>query len=198
MAVAAPSTLPMKLRKEESCGKAAAGFGSDARSRVLVTVTVLGSAGPLRFLVDEGETVAGLIRAALRCYAREGHMPLLGADPAEFLRYTANSRSDALKADERISFNGCRRTTGGGDSASGGEEDDPALPRARRRTTPPAVARRMTPPPLAFALLRSAWGWGVQRRLRARRGARQGARRGAVQETILEHYGSRTMGHGMI
>ncbi|TVU42307.1 hypothetical protein EJB05_08704, partial [Eragrostis curvula] len=139
MAVAAPSTLPMKLRKEESCGKAAAGFGSDARSRVLVTVTVLGSAGPLRFLVDEGETVAGLIRAALRCYARKGHMPLLGADPAEFLLYTANSRSDALKADERISFNGCRRTTGGGDSASGGEEDDPALQRARRRTTPPPL-----------------------------------------------------------
>ncbi|TVU32262.1 hypothetical protein EJB05_23986 [Eragrostis curvula] len=108
MAVAVPSTLPMKLRKLESRGKAAAGFGSGSRSRVLVTVTVLGSAGPLRFLVDEGETVAGLIRAALRCYAREGRMPLLGADPAEFLLYTANGRSDALKADEKISFNGCR------------------------------------------------------------------------------------------
>ncbi|GJM91051.1 hypothetical protein PR202_ga07386 [Eleusine coracana subsp. coracana] len=109
MAVAVPSTLPMKLRKVESRGKAAAGFGSGAgRSRVLVTVTVLGSAGPLRFLVDEGETVAGLIRAALRCYAREGRMPLLGADPADFLVYTANGGSDALKADERISFNGCR------------------------------------------------------------------------------------------
>ncbi|CAN6198819.1 unnamed protein product [Urochloa humidicola] len=104
MAVTVPSTLPMKLRKVEPRGTAVAG----GRARVLVTVTVLGSAGPLRFLVDEGETVTGLIRAALRCYAREGRMPLLGADPADFLLYTANGRSDALKADERISFNGCR------------------------------------------------------------------------------------------
>ncbi|XP_062218949.1 uncharacterized protein LOC133918872 [Phragmites australis] len=106
MAVAVPSTLPMKLRKVEHRGKAAAGAGG--RARVLVTVTVLGSAGPLRFLVDEGEKVTGLIRAALRCYAREGRMPLLGADPADFLLYTANGRSDALNADDRISFNGCR------------------------------------------------------------------------------------------
>lgn len=108
MAVAVPSTLPMKLRKAEPRGKAAAATGVAGRARVLVTVTVLGSAGPLRFLVDEGESVNGLIRAALRCYAREGRMPLLGADAANFLLYTANGRSDALKADERISFNGCR------------------------------------------------------------------------------------------
>ncbi|OEL36054.1 hypothetical protein BAE44_0002924 [Dichanthelium oligosanthes] len=101
MAVAVPSTLPMKLRKVEPRGKAAG-------ARVLVTVTVLGSAGPLRFLVDEGETIAGLVRAALRSYAREGRMPLLGTDPAGFLLYAANGRSDALNADERISFNGCR------------------------------------------------------------------------------------------
>ena len=107
MAVAVPSTLPMKLRKVELRGKAAA-TGVAGRARVLVTVTVLGSAGPLRFLVDEGESVYGLIRAALRCYAREGRMPLLGSDAANFLLYTANGRSDALKSDERISFNGCR------------------------------------------------------------------------------------------
>lgn len=142
MAVAVPSTLPMKLRRVEPRGKAAAA-GAGGRSRVLVTVTVLGSAGPLRFLVDEGESVTGLIRTVLRCYAREGRMPLLGADPADFLLYTSNGRSDgtastqtqvppcltrrnlrhflaltpsrfdlscraALKADERISFNGCR------------------------------------------------------------------------------------------
>lgn len=107
MAVAVPSTLPMKLRKVEPRGKAAAA-GVAGRARVLVTVTVLGSAGPLRFLVDEGESVSGLVRAALRCYAREGRMPLLGADATNFLLYTANGRSDALKADERISFNGCR------------------------------------------------------------------------------------------
>ncbi|BAF08613.1 uncharacterized protein [Oryza sativa Japonica Group] len=98
----------MKLGKAESARGKVAPAGSGGRARMLVTVTVLGSAGPLRFLIDEGETVAGLIRAALRCYAREGRMPLLGADAAGFLLYTANGGSDALSADEKIYFNGCR------------------------------------------------------------------------------------------
>jgi hypothetical protein len=102
MAVAMPSTLPMKLRKVEPRGKAAPGIGG--RARVLVTVTVLGSAGPLRFLVDEGESVTGLIRAALRCYAREGRMPLLGADAANFLLYTANGRSDGTAQPQPVFF----------------------------------------------------------------------------------------------
>ena len=84
MAVAVPSSLPMKLWRTEPRGKAAAP-GPDDPVRVLVTVTVLGSAGPLRFIVLEGDTVAALMRAALRCYAREGRMPLLGTDPAAFV-----------------------------------------------------------------------------------------------------------------
>uniref|UniRef100_A0A0D9VFF3 DUF7054 domain-containing protein n=1 Tax=Leersia perrieri TaxID=77586 RepID=A0A0D9VFF3_9ORYZ len=97
------------LRKVDARGGKVAPAGSGGgRARLLVTVTVLGSAGPLRFLIDEGETVTGLIRAALRCYAREGRMPLLGADAAAFLLYTANGGSDALSADEKIYFNGCR------------------------------------------------------------------------------------------
>ncbi|KAG8070578.1 hypothetical protein GUJ93_ZPchr0006g41106 [Zizania palustris] len=95
------------MRRGDSHGKVTPA-GSGGRARMLVTVTVLGSAGPLRFLIDEGETISGLIRTALRCYVREGRIPLLGADPADFLVYTANGGSDALKADETISFNGCR------------------------------------------------------------------------------------------
>lgn len=107
MAVAVPSTLPMKLWRAEPRGKAAAAGPGDP-VRVLVTVTVLGSAGPLRFIVLEGDTVPALIRAALRCYAREGRMPLLGTDPAGFVLSTANGGSGALKEDEKITFNGCR------------------------------------------------------------------------------------------
>lgn len=40
---------------------------------------------PARFLVDEGESVTGLVRAALRC---EGRMPLLGVGAANFFLYT--------------------------------------------------------------------------------------------------------------
>ncbi|XP_066359691.1 uncharacterized protein [Miscanthus floridulus] len=107
MAVGVPSSLPMKLWRSEPRGKSAAA-GPDDPVRVLVTVTVLGSAGPLRFIVLEGDTVAALIRAALRCYAREGRMPLLGTDPAGFVLSTANGGSGALKEDEKITFNGCR------------------------------------------------------------------------------------------
>ena len=47
-------------------------------------------------LPPSAASVTGLIRAALRCYAREGRMPLLGADAANFLLYTANGRSDGM------------------------------------------------------------------------------------------------------
>lgn len=60
------------------------------------------------FLVDEGESVTGLVSAALRRSAREGRrMPLLGVGDANSFLYTTNRKSDALKANERISFNGC-------------------------------------------------------------------------------------------
>lgn len=95
----------MKLGKAESARGKVAPAGSGGRARMLVTVTVLGSAGPLRFLIDEGETVAGLIRAALRCYAREGRMPLLGADAAGFLLYTANGGSDGTPPPTPDRFN---------------------------------------------------------------------------------------------
>jgi hypothetical protein len=87
MAVAVPSSLPMKLWRTEPSGKAAAP-GPDNPVRVLVTVTVLGSAGPQRFVVLEGDMVA-----ALRCYAREGCMSLLGTDPAGFVLSTTNGGS---------------------------------------------------------------------------------------------------------
>jgi hypothetical protein len=62
--------------------------------RLLVTVTVYGSAGPLRFLVNEGEIVSGVVRTVLKTYAREGRLPILGADLDQFLLYHANSGFD--------------------------------------------------------------------------------------------------------
>jgi hypothetical protein len=62
--------------------------------RLLVTVTVYGSAGPLRFLINEGEMVSGVVRTALKTYAREGRLPILGTDLDEFLLYHANGGFD--------------------------------------------------------------------------------------------------------
>lgn len=56
-------------------------------NRFLVSITFLGSAGPIRFLVKEDETVANVIDNALKFYAREGRLPLLGSDSSFYLLY---------------------------------------------------------------------------------------------------------------
>lgn len=55
--------------------------------RFLISINVLGSAGPLRFVVNEEEPVAAVIETALKSYAREGRLPLLGTDNAGFSLY---------------------------------------------------------------------------------------------------------------
>ena len=56
-------------------------------NRILISVTVLGSAGPIRFLAYEEDLVASVIDTALKCYAREGRLPLLGSDFNDFILY---------------------------------------------------------------------------------------------------------------
>ncbi|KAJ3692344.1 hypothetical protein LUZ60_012694 [Juncus effusus] len=78
------------------------------RVRLLVTVTVYGSAGPIRFLVNEGEMAAAVVRTALKTYARQGRLPVLGSHHDEFVLYHAHGGSDALEPEEQISFDGSR------------------------------------------------------------------------------------------
>lgn len=65
--------------------------------RLLISVSVIGSAGPLRFLVNEEEVVAAVINTALKSYAREGRLPVLGTDLNDFLLYCANAGSDGKR-----------------------------------------------------------------------------------------------------
>ncbi|KAI8000385.1 hypothetical protein LOK49_LG09G01449 [Camellia lanceoleosa] len=51
---------------------------------LLVIITVLGSAGPIRFIVHEGKLVAAVIETALKSYAREGRLPMLGSNLNDF------------------------------------------------------------------------------------------------------------------
>lgn len=60
-------------------------------NRFLITVNVLGSAGPLRFVVNETDLVAGVIDTALKSYAREGRLPVLGSDVNGFVLYCADA-----------------------------------------------------------------------------------------------------------
>lgn len=41
-------------------------------NRLLISITVIGSADPIRFVVNELELVAAVIDTALKSYAREG------------------------------------------------------------------------------------------------------------------------------
>ena len=65
------------------------------KSRFLITVNVLGSTGPLRFLVNEGDSVSCVIDSALKFFASEGRLPTLGSDLNNILLYPANSGSDS-------------------------------------------------------------------------------------------------------
>lgn len=69
--------------------------------RFLITINVVGSSGPIRFVVNEDDDVAGVIDTGLKSYAREGRLPLLGSDANNFLLYCANSESDG-KATQTI------------------------------------------------------------------------------------------------
>lgn len=58
--------------------------------RVLITINVMGSSGPLRFVVKEEDLVCEVIHIALKSYARQARLPLLGTDPTNFLLYSSN------------------------------------------------------------------------------------------------------------
>ncbi|GMI87635.1 hypothetical protein like AT1G70780 [Hibiscus trionum] len=77
-------------------------------NRLLISVTVLGSAGPIRFVVNEEELVAAVIDTALKSYAREGRLPVLGSNLNDFLLYCPSAGSDALSPWETIGSQGAR------------------------------------------------------------------------------------------
>ncbi|KAJ8648511.1 hypothetical protein MRB53_001534 [Persea americana] len=98
-------------------------------NRFLITVTVLGSTGPLRFIVKEDDLVASVIGTALRSYALQRRYPVLGSDFNNFLLYCANAGSEALGAMKPIGSYCCRNFVlckkQAVDNESSGKEDAP-------------------------------------------------------------------------
>jgi len=65
-------------------------------NRFLVTINIMGSSGPIRFVVNDKELVSGVIDTVLKSYAREGRLPVLGFNAADFLLYYPNSGFDGM------------------------------------------------------------------------------------------------------
>lgn len=68
------------------------------KTRLLITVNVIGSAGPLRLLVNEDDTVSTVIDASLKLYTRAGRLPLLGSDFKNFQLFSSDAPSDGTVA----------------------------------------------------------------------------------------------------
>ncbi|XP_010498820.1 PREDICTED: uncharacterized protein LOC104776441 [Camelina sativa] len=77
-------------------------------NRILISVTFLGSAGPIRFVANEGDLVAAVIDTALKCYAKEGRLPILGSDFKDFVLYCPLVGPGALLPWEAIGSLGVR------------------------------------------------------------------------------------------
>ncbi|CAA3023543.1 Hypothetical predicted protein [Olea europaea subsp. europaea] len=77
-------------------------------NRFLISITVIGSAGPIRFVVNEEELVAAVMDTALKSYAREGRLPVLGSDLNNFVLYCPLAGIDGLSPWETIGSLGVR------------------------------------------------------------------------------------------
>ncbi|KAL3645121.1 hypothetical protein CASFOL_010301 [Castilleja foliolosa] len=77
-------------------------------NRFLISITVLGSPGPIRFVVNEDEPVATVIIRAMKSYAREGRLPVLGSDINNLMLYSPVAGTEALLPWDTIGTFGVR------------------------------------------------------------------------------------------
>ncbi|KAK3409458.1 hypothetical protein EUGRSUZ_J01593 [Eucalyptus grandis] len=102
-------SLLMQKRKKNSDDNQ-----STNKNRFLVIINVLGSTGPIRFVVKKDDLVSGVIQTALKTYAREGRLPVLGTDVNNFILhdaadYAALHPAEAIGSREGRNFVLCKK-----------------------------------------------------------------------------------------
>ncbi|CAA7046129.1 unnamed protein product [Microthlaspi erraticum] len=78
------------------------GVIKEPNKRLLVSVNVLGSVGPISFLANEDDRVSSVINTALKAYAREGRIPVLGFDVDNLICYSVNAGFNIMNPQEMI------------------------------------------------------------------------------------------------
>ncbi|KAF9664045.1 hypothetical protein SADUNF_Sadunf17G0115200 [Salix dunnii] len=84
----------MVLQKQKKNNKK----GDGKKNRFLISINFLGSAGPVKVVVNGDDRVSVVIDIALKIYAREDRLPVLGLDDRNFLLYSVNAASDGVSS----------------------------------------------------------------------------------------------------
>ncbi|KAF4364259.1 hypothetical protein F8388_000211 [Cannabis sativa] len=71
---------------------------------MLISISFIGSPGPMKLLVDEDELVISVIRTALKYYAQQQRRPILGTNVHDFILYYPNF--DSLNPLDKIGSKG--------------------------------------------------------------------------------------------
>ncbi|MED6180397.1 hypothetical protein PIB30_009746 [Stylosanthes scabra] len=72
------------MQKSKSMGKEEDHKSKNMSNRILVTINILGSSGPIRLVVNETDLVSRVIETSLKSYAKEDRLPQLGFDATNF------------------------------------------------------------------------------------------------------------------
>ncbi|XP_012077791.1 uncharacterized protein At4g22758 [Jatropha curcas] len=98
----------LMLNRQNSSNKKSIDEKKNKKNRFLISVNVIGSAGPIRFVVKEDDDVSSVIDISLKTYCREGRLPVLGSDANNFLLYCPKAGFDAMNPWEPIGRSGER------------------------------------------------------------------------------------------